>query len=213
MIAVPAGEFEMGSTDGSPDERPRHRVAVSAFAIDATEVTVRAYAACVDAGACRRTPKSDACNFGKDDKGDHPMNCVDWNDAGTFCAWGGKRLPSEEEWEYVARGDGRKYPWGDVEIGDRACWNRHGGKLGTCAVASHLAGDTPLGVHDLAGNVWEWTSSTFASDYGKPRGSSSLRVTRGGGWGSADEADLRTTTRGRRRPDHRSDVIGFRCAK
>ena len=105
----------------------KDKARVGAFEIDKTEVTVRAYRACVEAGACqarwtvdwdglteeKRRKYSQPCNWGTPDRDTHPMNCVDWQDAERFCTWAGKRLPTEQEWEYAAGGKaGNDYPWG-----------------------------------------------------------------------------------------------------
>jgi len=218
MASVSAGTFPMGCDSSRTSERPRHLVNVAAFAIDATEVTARDYEACVVAGACKpsglRTAEAGLCNDAHT-KPTHPANCVDWKDAHAFCAWAGKRLPTEEEWEYAARGgDDRAYPWGDAAPSASAV-NALGdadGFLGTSPVASYDAGRSPFGVWDMAGNVWEWTDSAWSDDYASPR-EYDLKVVRGGGFGSTSPALLRATARGSHRLDFRDAHLGFRCAK
>jgi formylglycine-generating enzyme required for sulfatase activity len=132
MLPIPGGEYFMGSDEDLEIEKPAHHVKLSPFCIDETEVTVAAYKACSDRGACKRagmvnewpgiTPHDKRvfdplCNA-RDPKGraSHPVNCVDWEQASQYCAnvAPGVRLPTEAEWEFAARGpDGRKYPWGD----------------------------------------------------------------------------------------------------
>jgi formylglycine-generating enzyme required for sulfatase activity len=131
MIAIPGGEYFMGSDDDLDLEKPAHHITLSPFCIGATEVTVADYKACSDRGACKRAGAvndwkgiSDherkvfdpLCNA-RDPKGraTHPVNCVDWEQAREYCeSTSGSRLPTEAEWEFAARGpDGRKYPWGD----------------------------------------------------------------------------------------------------
>ena len=214
MASVPAGTFPMGCDSSRASERPRHLVNVAAFAIDATEVTTRDYEACVAAGACKPPGEASQCNDART-KPTHPANCVDWNDAHAFCAWAGKRLPTETEWEYAARGDDdRAYPWGDAApspnlvnaLGDAD------GFAGTSPVATYDAGRSPFGVYDMAGNVWEWTESTWSDDYASPH-EYDLKVARGGGFGSASPALLRATARGSHRVTFRDPHLGFRCAK
>lgn len=212
MVHVPAGSFMMGSKVQS-DERPPHLVAVDAFEIDATEVTVDAYQCCVEAGKCTRPIPWKTCNFGQPGRENHPINCVAWAHADTFCRWAGKRLPTEEEWEYAATGtDGRTYPWGEAAPDKQLCWGRSITEDGTCAVGSHPTGESPFGLHDMAGNVWEWTASGFSKSYARKR-TGALRVIRGGSWSDVEPSDFRAATRGRWKPTGRVDVIGFRCAR
>ena len=112
MVALPRGSFLYGD-DGEPRT-------VEPFAMDIAEVTVAAYRTCVAQGSCT-IPESDSAklklgNWGAPGKENHPINNVDWKQAQAFCAWANKRLPTETEWEYAARGaDGRRYPWGNAE--------------------------------------------------------------------------------------------------
>jgi formylglycine-generating enzyme required for sulfatase activity len=154
-----------------------------------------------------------------DDKADHPVVQVSKNDAAAFCAHHGWRLPSEEEWEFAARSeDRRRYPWGDrapkqstdapplANFGTVPCCaaDETDGHLKTSPIGSYPEGAGPFGHHDLAGNVWEWTSSRFP---GRPEHA----VIRGGGWGNNPYC-LRTAYR-HGNPDHFGlDMVGFRCA-
>jgi hypothetical protein len=194
MARIPAGDFWMGSNDGEANEKPAHRIHVDAFEMDVTEVTVAQYGACVSGGACPpASTNSLLCNWGKSDKASHPINCVSVDEAKTYCTWAKKRLPSEEEWEYAARGsDGRMYPWGGEAPGSQLCWT---GK-GTCAVGSFPSGRSPFGVLDMAGNVWEWTDS---------------HVARGGSYANEDPSVVRGAYRFVAHPE-RSQDVGFRCA-
>ncbi len=249
MVRIPAGTFNMGSNDGDADEKPVHSVRVASFEMDLTEVTVAQYAACVSAGGCQPAPTtvdwngitddqrrifSEACNGNRSDRQNHPVNCVTWNQADTYCRWARKRLPTEEEWEYGARGtDGRTYPWGNSAPGPRllnACgsecvaWARERGQswsamyqaddgwATTAPVGSYPSGDSPFGLHDMAGNVWEWTASGYSADYSKNRTTDNF-VGRGGSWSSADPSNVRAADRSRGSPPHRGPDLGFRCAR
>jgi formylglycine-generating enzyme required for sulfatase activity len=147
---------------------------------------------------------------------DHPVVQVSWQDAGAFCQHYGLRLPNEEEWEFAARGDdGRLYPWGmeppeasperRANYGrDRCCApDMSDGFHETAPVGSYPAGVSPFDLHDMAGNVWEWTSS--------PDGDTGKYVIRGGGWGNNPYC-LRASYRHKNPPDIGLDMVGFRCA-
>ncbi len=209
LVAIPGGKFRMGSDEGGADERPMRDVSIVGFGLDRTEVTVDAYAACVNAGACTTPSTGGACNWGQNGKGKHPINCVDWSRATAYCAWVGKRLPTEEEWEYAARGtDGRIYPWGNEEPASQLCWKR----TGTCAVGSFPAGASPFGLLDMAGNVWEWTSSGYSADYDKERLTDAF-IDRGGSWYSDFSTYVRGAYRSKAGPMFHGNNVGFRCAR
>ena len=219
MVTVPGGTFQMGSTDGDEDEKPVTAVTVAPFQLDLTEVTVAAYAKCVAAGTCTAPDTGMYCNWKKAGNEAHPVNCLDWKQAGDYCAFAGKRLPTEEEWELGARGaEGRKFPWKDGEPAAQLCWNGdandrgRGNRQGTCPVASYPAGASPYGALDMAGNVWEWTSSPYCPYVQKECGTDK-RVIRGGGWNNLVPAYVRAQDRSKEAPRSRPDNVGVRCAK
>ena len=226
-VRIAGGAYRMGSADGSDDERPVHEVEVGTFEMARTETTVEQYGACVKAGACtapRSSNKYD--NWGKAGRERHPVNTVTWDHAVAFCRWAGGRLPTEAEWEYAARGRGRPvtYPWGEEKATcDRAVMNGGGygcGEDRTWPVCSKERGNTPEGLCDMAGNVWEWVSDWYDKGYyassprrspsGPSRGSG--RVLRGGSFGSY-AAGLRVSYRNVYSPGVASVVLGFRCAR
>lgn len=229
MRPVSAGSFTMGCAGDAacePDELPAHDVGVSAFYLDYTEVTVAAYRACVEAGACNHQGfDASACSWGRADER-LPINCVSFAQAERYCDWKGARLPTEAEWERAARGDdGRRYPWGDDEAscanavvaeGARRDCSRSGPEpVGTVGQAG------PYGHQDLAGNVWEWTADWYDSGYyreaptANPMGptSGSQRVIRGGGWMRGEPSSIRVTHREGADPTAHSPATGFRCAQ
>ena len=125
MAAIPGGTYTMGDR--------RDTVTVGAFCLDVTEVTVSAFGTCVSSGACSsdglgtqsydgKDQGKGACNWGIPGREKHPINCVDWSQSATYCHAQGKRLASEEEWEWAARGgdEGRAYPWGNAELASQA---------------------------------------------------------------------------------------------
>jgi formylglycine-generating enzyme required for sulfatase activity len=192
-VEVPAGEYAIGH-----DASALQLVAVGAFELSRTPVTNAQYAHFVadDGGAAPpHWPAAD----------NHPVTFVDWHEASAFCAWAGGRLPTEAEWEKAARGtDARAYPWGDEEDATRAAIG-DGMKHGTTApVGSYPAGASPYGLLDMAGNVWEWTTTTY------PPGE---RVLRGGSFASPGLAWVRCAMRSHSKPVRRQAHIGFRVAR
>jgi iron(II)-dependent oxidoreductase len=175
-----------------------------------TEVTVALYRACVKAGKCSPPSRHEQCNWDMAGGEQHPINCVDWNQAMAFCEFVGGRLPSEEEW-YAEASDGgkRQYPWGDQDVSCELAifnWSQPGkgcGKNSTWPVCSKPAGNSLSGLCDMCGNVREWTSSSNGS-YG---------AMRGGSWSGTFRGDLRAAYRCEAIPEGRNSDFGFRCAR
>jgi formylglycine-generating enzyme required for sulfatase activity len=225
MVRIPGGELAMGSRPGigDEDEHPQHRVTLPGYCLDATEVTVAAYAACVAAGAC--TPAAEpaasgpasSCNGSRSDRQLHPINCVDWDQAVAYCTSTSKRLPSEAEWEYAAVGpSGTLYPWGS-EPPSAKLLNACGAECrqATSPVGSFPRGKTPLGVFDLAGNVAEWTADLYQSYTGVASAfqDGPHRVVRGSSFFDEAAPLARGASRGHANPRNRGGNLGFRCAR
>jgi formylglycine-generating enzyme required for sulfatase activity len=222
MVIITAGEFIMGSTAAS-DERPAHRVYLDAYYIDKFEVTIARYGKFLEAVTSQQRPHQwNTVKLSEDS--DRPVVGVTWSDAEAYCRWAEKRLPTEAEWEKAARGtDARKYPWGDEDPGEGvANFGRCCGWTGfslLARVGTNQAGQSPYGVHDMAGNVWEWVADWYDAQYYKtspaqnPKGPTVARekVIRGGSW-SNRAGDLRTSVRDKVAPTYRNYSIGFRCA-
>jgi len=221
MVYIPPGAFTMGSKEGQDDEKPVHSVLLAAFWIDQTEITNSRYAICVDDGVCK-LPASNSSStrssyFDSLEFAQYPVINISWDQAKTYCEWAGGRLPSEAEWEKAARGlDERTYPWGE-EI-DKTFANFIGGVGDTAQVGSYKKGRSPYGVYDMAGNVWEWTSSLYkpypyvASDGREDQKIDGARVLRGGSW--YYHYDLaRSSYRYSDIPSYSTVDIGFRCAR
>ncbi len=240
MLAIAPATFTMGADDGSKGEKPAHQVTITrAYKIDRTEVTTDAYGGCVHAGACTPnvlrkdgpngeiTTLSVTCNPIDDSNfARQPVNCISYDQAAAYCKWAGKRLPTEAEWELVARGtDARVYPWGNTMptscrqavVGglDGPC----GLRKGTYEVATTVDGVSPSGAFDMAGNVWEWVGDAFEAyphervvDPFLPPRVNTKGVLRGGSWDYSSLAAKAYT----RLPIARSwaqPSIGFRCAQ
>lgn len=213
----------MGTTAGDADEGPAHSVSVATFDMDTTEVTVAAYKACSGAAVCSDADEDKdgaqaGCTWSKR-RGDLPITCVSFAQAEAFCKWAGKRMPTEEEWELAARGtDGRIYPWGSNAPTDEPCWS--GGArvdnraVSICPVGSHPKDKSPSGVLDLAGNVQEWTSSSYC-DYATKRCQPPelYRVKRGADHYAVAASDVRATKRIMQAVQWGYQDVGFRCAK
>ncbi|HWP04894.1 MAG TPA: SUMF1/EgtB/PvdO family nonheme iron enzyme, partial [Polyangiaceae bacterium] len=211
MLEVPGGKFWVGSEpdDGfAGDESPRFLTELPKLCMDETEVTVAAYATCVERGTCKAPARQGfLCNFGRAARTEHPINCVTWADADGYCRARGARLPSEVELEYVARGGAAylEYPWGDDAPDGHTCWKRGG----TCAVKSFPAG--AFGLYDVSGNVWEWGADWYGA-YPWPPETGYSRVYRGGSFSRRFDKWMHTRLRNRQAPDAAGAHLGFRCA-
>lgn len=223
-------------------ESPRRTVTVNTFYIDRYEVTNAAYARCVEEKACSAA-RYDLCAFNDPDAGQervggempaalvaphHPVVCVNWGQARAFCRWAGGRLPTEAEWEKAARGSqgAPSFPWGEDWDPRRLNWGEVAGlgfqdnhKL-TAPVGAYPAGSSPYGVHDMAGNVWEWTHDWYAHDfYARAAEVNPVniqkgrhKVVRGGAWDFAGNGG-RVSFRHSASPTHVDAAIGFRCVR
>lgn len=202
-VLLPQVTFTMGS-DAQPDERPPHAVTVAALRMDRREVRLSAYAALA----------SDGRGAGPD----HPVVQVTWDDADRYCRAQGGRLPTEEEWERACKASsGGPYPWGAGTDRPAAWWEEERyGKYGLLpGIATQTRGDpstfTPEGIEDLAGSVWEWTSSVYRRDtYQNPGGTSPWRTIRGGSYANLPSYAT-CTHREPARPDEARLTLGFRC--
>jgi formylglycine-generating enzyme required for sulfatase activity len=258
MALVNGGRFLMGGTDGMPDELPAHEVAVKPFLIDRREVTVGEFARFVEAtgyvtdaerfgwsgvfdveagewtrrdGATWRDPEAKGARAGMDE----PVTQVSWADAAAYARWAGKRLPTEAEWEYAARGGlaGRRYAWGDeLRPNGKPAANWWQGRFperdtgedgfrGRAPVGSYAPNG--YGLHDMGGNVWEWCADWYGAGYyaespardpAGPEGGEE-RVMRGGSWLCSENycTSYRAAARSHATPDTGLNNLGFRCAR
>jgi formylglycine-generating enzyme len=228
MVALKGGCFKMGSDKGAVSEGPRHEVCLNPFELDKFEVTQRSFQAVMGHNPSRF-------------KGvDHPAESVTWHEAEEFCKKSNKRLPTEAEWEYAARGGtNSEFYWGDkfdstkTNFCDSKCVmniraeSQSDGFPNTAPVGSFPA--NPFGLYDMAGNVNEWVSDWFEIRYYKVsprdnpkgaersnpsdrRGGGTQKVYRGGAW-KTEVNSQRTAWRKGFETDYRLDGTGFRCAR
>ena len=215
MVLISADEFQMGSNDGDDNEKPVHTVQVDAFYMDKYEVTNAQYKQFVDANPDWRKDRIDNRfhnglylkhwngNTYPRGKADHPVVWVSWYAATAYAEWTGKRLPTEAEWEYAARGGlaGKKYPWGDTIDASKANYNEN---VNDTTVVGNYA-PNGYGLYDMAGNVFEWCQDTWDSD-------KSNHVLRGGSW-RGNAQNVRCARRDADTPPYASDYLGFRCVR
>ena len=239
MVLISAGSFEMGSddADADADERPVHTVHLDAFYMDVYEVTNAEFKGFLDANPgllqIIEDEYGDSGNLSHWDgtdypvgRADHPVVNVSWHAALAYAQWARKRLPTEAEWEYAARGRlaGKKYPWGDAEPTSTYANHEDSGIGGTTSVGRYAANG--YGLYDMAGNVSEWCFDEYDADFYTESANSqnpiasgvedsqlgSERVLRGGSW--RDSASyLRVANRIRSSPSDANSFTGFRCVR
>jgi formylglycine-generating enzyme required for sulfatase activity len=214
MVAVPGGTFVMGrDKGGEPEEEPAHAMTVEAFRIDELPVTNRQYLEFVQT-THRLAPPNWTSGIVAASHENDPVTMVSWSDAEAYCEWKGKRLPTEPEWEFAARGsDGRLYPWGE-DFRLNLVNSAETGLAHVVAVDSRQ-NHSPFGVWEMSGNVWEWCRDDFklydgsTASFAIPAGAKAIR----GGSFESDRRHVTTTARNLERPATQSPSIGFRCAK
>lgn len=211
---VPAGEFVMGAEDYD-DEKPIHHVVLPEFYMAKYPITNAQYKQFVDAEN-HRTPRHWKNSKIPANKDDHPVVWVSWHDAMAFCQWAGVQLPSEAQWEKAARGtDGRVYPWGN-ELPTAELCNFWDSRIGdTTPIGDYPKGASPFGCLDMAGNVWEWTSSLYkpypyVPDDGRENQKDGGRRTWRGGSFVSDDLNVGCAYRNFNNPDNSYNNAGFR---
>ena len=220
MVLVPAGAFTMGSAEGDDDEQPLHRVLLDSYYMDKFEVTNGRFAKFVEAiqseppwgFADPETPVVDSAR---------PVRWVNWMEAIGYCLWAGKRLPTEAEWEKAARGtDGRVYPWGnEPPTPAQAIFGLKEGDETVSPIGTREKGQSPYGVQDLAGNLYEWVTDWYDDGFyatpptSNPRGpaAGTAKVQRGGSYTNTPYR-LRASFRTKGDPTEHEPNVGFRCA-
>lgn len=234
LVCVPAGDFIMGTDTGYSDERPAHPVTLDAYWMDRSEVSNGQYALCVAAGVCTKPAQGGsseyAVYYANPALADYPVIYINWYQSQVYCAWAGRSLPTEAQWEKAARGTlGWEYPWGNefdgrrVNYADSSTDYEHtdhsinDGYAGTAPVGAFAQGASPYGALNMAGNVWEWVFDWYAPFTGErqvnPIGPASgeKHILHGGSWIN-EGADLRAAYRLDFDPSESAFTTGFRCA-
>ncbi|HEY4222732.1 MAG TPA: formylglycine-generating enzyme family protein [Myxococcota bacterium] len=240
MVKIVGATFDMGAQEGEADEYPPHKVEITSFLMDKTEVTAGDYGRCVQAHACRPPVIEDEESKANTTER-HPVVGISWFDADKYCAWVNKRLPSEAEWELAARAPKmNKFPWdGRFEPTLANTAGSADGYERTAPVGSFPKGASGYGLLDMAGNAAEWTNDWYdavayqkacglgpPSAEGKPvvgdcktvknpkgpEAATGSKVVRGGSWTSNGDYLVRATSRTSADPNVSSDSVGFRCA-
>jgi formylglycine-generating enzyme required for sulfatase activity len=218
MVCIKAGAFQMGSNSPGRDaENPEHTVRLKAYCIDKFEVTNLQYKDFVDATR-RGAPSHWRSRTFDSRRSNHPVTNVSWQDAQAYAEWVGKRLPTEAEWEYAARGTHTfDYPWGKTCSPERLNFNSPEGN--TTEVSKYPRGVSELGVGDMCGNVGEGVDDWYDPGYylrspevdpGGPE-NGNQKCYRGGGY-HGNRQDCRATARHPGTPSMTQQYIGFRCA-
>ena len=217
MVLVPAGPFVMGNNnefyDNDNDEKPRHVVNLPPFFMDIYPVTNEDYKAFVDVTDHRHPQYWSKAGVIPPGKEQHPVTGVDHMDAMAFAAWQGRRLPTEQEWEKASRGaNALRWPWGNVFDKSKA----NVGLRKTTPVDAHPDGCNAYGLCEMAGNVWEWTSTWYAPYPDAPPNRTIQRFLNDrylsvrGGSTSSDRGSARGADRGIKKPDEPGPELGFR---
>ncbi|MBI5091334.1 MAG: SUMF1/EgtB/PvdO family nonheme iron enzyme [Candidatus Hydrogenedentes bacterium] len=211
MVYIEGGSFLIGNND-LPEEAPEHEAYVEPFYMDVSPVTTEQYDVYLKA---TKSPEPKFWRNAEFNGPKQPVVGVSWAEANAYAVWAGKQLPTEAQWEFAARGkENRKYPWGNLEPDPTRC--NYGDYLNMPSIITmHEDGDTPEGIHDLAGNVYEWTQDCFLPYNPSKRGAvitqgSPRRVVRGGSWHST-VAELRCSHRKGLFAESQLTTVGFRC--
>lgn len=234
MVMIKGGWTKIGSSDGYENEQPIHEVYVDSFYLDITPVTNAQFEKFVNAtnyktDAEKSSEEYDWRTYATSERRNHPVVNVSWNDANAYAKWAKKRLPTEAEWEYAARGGliGKKFPWGDDSPQKRAVFDRaeaagasltSEAELPTQAVKTNEANG--YGLYDMSGNVWEWCNDWYDKNYysispqKNPQGPAKgeAKVIRGGSW-YTDVSKIRAASRNSDITTGAQFDYGFRCAK
>lgn len=202
MVFVKGGTYKLGFL--------KTEATIADFCLEATEATAKDYEACVTGGKCNTnllTACTETFTYKVPGKEDHPMVCIDFNQANDYCGSLGRRLPTEEEWEWAARGGeaANQYSWGNDAPADQACWAGKDGRKGTCPVKAHPGSATASGLLGMSGNVFEWATRKLDSVVQE-------RVGRGGSWRDGLPNVLRVDRPGSFNVTYRCGFLGVRCA-